>query len=264
LVSGAQDAGGAGDHALAEQPEWPYTWGRFLRLLGLPFDVLYRISVTHTAIGGAEHLRNLPPRVIFAGTHHSFADMPLLRYSLARTPARRLAHRLVIAAAALGWSNSPALTAYCRMAFGLYPLQQYSERDASLRGLVHLAEAGNAILIFPQGMHAEPERERSGDPAVGFKPGIAHIVAALDACVVPLGIAGTERMMPPKLETFGGLVIAGIPVSLRRGPLAINFGEPLTIAHDETAHAFASRLQAASFALTRQAESALAAMQRPK
>jgi hypothetical protein len=71
-------------------------------------------------------------------------------------------------------------------------------------------------------------------------------------------------MMPPKLETFGGLVIAGIPVSLRRGPLAINFGEPLTIAHDETAHAFASRLQAASFALTRQAESALAAMQRPK
>jgi hypothetical protein len=32
------------------------------------------------------------------GTHHSFADVPLVRYGLARTPARRFAERLLVAA----------------------------------------------------------------------------------------------------------------------------------------------------------------------
>ena len=56
-------------------PLWPYqAVGRSLRGLALPFDLLYRYAVTRTYIIGREHLNNLPPRVIFAGTHHGFAD----------------------------------------------------------------------------------------------------------------------------------------------------------------------------------------------
>ncbi len=80
---------------------------------------------------------------------------------------------------------------------GLYPLHQHGDRDASLRGLVGLAGAGNAILIFPQGVHATPAQERAGDSAVRFRPGVALLAEALDAAVVPFGLAGTEQLIPP-------------------------------------------------------------------
>ncbi len=84
----------------AEQPLWPYTWGRALRFLGSPFDLLYRLSVTRTVVLGREHLLDLPNApVIFAGTHHSFADVPLVRFGIKKTPARRFFNRLVVSAA---------------------------------------------------------------------------------------------------------------------------------------------------------------------
>jgi long-chain acyl-CoA synthetase len=241
-----------------EVPVWPYTWGRIFRFTSLPINLLYRIGVTETIISGGDNLRRLPPRVIFAGTHHSFADMPLVTYAIAHSPAHRLARRLVVAAAASEISRAGIGAEYVRFAFGVYPLEQRRERDASMRGLIRLANAGNAVLIFPQGVHANPEMERAGDPATDFKPGVAYLAEALQAAVVPFGLAGTDRVIPPDLSVFHGPVIGGIPVSLRRGPLAIAFGEPLRFEPGEDAHEFAARLQSASFALTRSAEAALA------
>ena len=127
-----------------------------------------------------------------------------------------------------------------------------------MRGLVRLAQAGNAVLIFPQGTHSRLEQEHADDPTVRFRPGVAHLAAALDAAVVPFGLAGTERVMPPFLEEYRGPVIAGVPVSLKRRPLAIAFGQPLTLEPGEEPHAFAARLQHVCYALARQAEQALA------
>src|SRR5579884_563371 len=250
---------GHGLLATTAPAHWPYTpLGRAFRGLSLPFDLLYRYAVPRTYIIGREHLAHLPPRVIFAGTHHSFADMPLVRRALAKTVGRAWARRLVVAAGAGGFGAAGALGKYAVLAFGLYPLQQHGEREASLRGLARLAAEGNAILIFPQGRHATLAQERADDPAVRFKPGVAHLAAALDAAVVPFGLAGTEQVIPPDLDHFNGPVIAGIPVALRRGPLAIAFGVPLTLQPGESPHAFAARLQAVCYALTRQAEAAIA------
>ncbi|HEX8969282.1 MAG TPA: AMP-binding protein, partial [Chloroflexota bacterium] len=137
-------------------PDWPYTWGRIFRKISLPFDVLYRIAVTHTSVLGGEHLRGLPAVVVVAGTHHSFADVPLVRYGLADTPARRFAGRLVVAAGAGGAGWQSPWARYAVLAFGLYPLKRERDREPSLRRLVRLAQRGNAILIFPQGTHARP------------------------------------------------------------------------------------------------------------
>jgi hypothetical protein len=63
--------------------------------------------------------------------------------------------------------------------------------------------------------------------------------------------------MPPDPATFTGLKIAGVPLSLRRGPLAIAFGPPLRLEPDESPQAFAARLQGVCYPLTRQAEQAL-------
>ncbi len=243
----------------AERPTWPYTWGRGLRPLSLPLDLLYRFSVTRTTLLGGEHLAGLPARVILAGTHHSFADLPLVRYALWHSPARRLVRRLVVAAAAGGFGTLRLHHWWTILALGLYPLRQHGDREASLRGLVRLAAAGNALLIFPQGAHARPAQERAGAPAARFRPGVALLAEALDAPVVPFGLAGTERLIPPTLEGFRGPVIAGIPAQVTRGPLAIAFGAPLRLAADEAPEAFAARLQAVCYALTRQAEAALAA-----
>jgi 1-acyl-sn-glycerol-3-phosphate acyltransferase len=136
-------------------------------------------------------------------------------------------------------------------------LHQHGEREASLRRLAELADAGNVVLIFPQGTHARPEQERVDDPAVRFRPGIAHLAAGLEAAVLPFGLAGTEWLIPPFVEDFQGRVIAGIPVSLRRGPLAIAFGAPLTVGPAEEPAAFAARLQSVCYALTREAEASL-------
>src|SRR5438067_1947706 len=78
-----------------------------------------------------------------------------------------------------------------------------------------------AVLIFPQGTHARPADERGEVPAVRFKTGFVHVAQALDAPVVPFGLAGTEEAMPPFLDDFHGPVIAGVPLALKRTTLAI-------------------------------------------
>ncbi|MBV9356517.1 MAG: AMP-binding protein [Chloroflexi bacterium] len=242
----------------AAPPDWPYTWGRALRPIALPFALLYAAMVPRTIVIGGDRLRALPAHVIFAGTHHSFADIALVRQGLLRTPAHAFANRLLIAAGAGGSGWDSPWARYAVLAFGLYPLQQERAQDESLRALVRLAEAGNAVLIFPQGTHARPSQERAGDPAVRFRPGVAHLASSLDAVVVPFGLAGTEALMPPFLEQYQGPVIAGVPVSFTRTTLAIAFGTPLAVEPNETAHAFVERLQAVAYALTREAEAARA------
>jgi hypothetical protein len=75
---------------------------------------------------------------------------------------------------------------------------------------------------------------------------------------VPFGLAGTEALMPPFLGDYHGPVIAGVPVSFARTTLAIAIGAPLAVQPNESAPAFAERLQAAAYALTREAEAARA------
>jgi long-chain acyl-CoA synthetase len=238
-------------------PRWFYAHGSLARpVLTLPFDLLYRAAIPRTIVLGAEHLAGLRRGVVFAGNHRSFADMPLIRVGLARTPARRFSRRLVVAALAEGEGWRSPLARYAAAAFGLYPLDRTSQREASLRRLADLARQGNAVLIFPQGTHARPSEERGQPPAVRFKTGVAHVAEALEAPVVPFGLAGTELAMPPFLDDFKGLKVAGVPVALRRTTLAIAFGPPQLREVGETAQQFTERLERLSYALAAQADKA--------
>jgi 1-acyl-sn-glycerol-3-phosphate acyltransferase len=144
------------------------------------------------------------------------------------------------------------------VAFGLFPLRQYGGQEESLRRLAQIADAGNAILIFPQGHHTDPSDEREGRRDAAFKRGIGKLAADLELPVLPFGLAGPERVVRPKApESFTGLVIAGIPVKINRQPVAIAFGAPVRPEPGESAAAFAARLQAICFALSQQAEEAL-------
>jgi 1-acyl-sn-glycerol-3-phosphate acyltransferase len=254
----AVESESAADAPEREQPLFPYTWGRWFRFLRFPIDLLYRYEVTRTDVVGREFLANLPPQVVFAGTHHSFADTSLLYAGLRQTKARGKVRGLIIAIAAEGFLKSGLWTIIGKLALGLYPLRQRSDRDASLRELVRLAQAAqSSILIFPQGVHTSPAREIARDPAARFHLGVAYVAAALHAPVVPFGVAGTEKVLPPAPADAKVRRIAGIPADLHRGPLAIAFGAPLVMAADESSATFVARLQEACFALTRSAEAAL-------
>lgn len=263
LVERAPRAGAPGQPARAQRQvkyvgPWPYTWGRIFRFLAFPFDLAYRIVATDTIVLGGEHLTLLPKRLIFAGVHHSYADVPLVKHGLLKTPARGLAGRMMIAAAADGFAAAGIFAKYGILALGLYPLERGGLGEESLKQLADLAEKGNPVLIFPQGMHARPAQEIAGDRSARFRSGVARLARDMEAAVVPFGLAGTERAMPPYLEEFKGLVIAGIPVTAKRGPLAIAFGAAVTIAEGENDQQFTERLEKVCFTLTRQAEAALA------
>jgi hypothetical protein len=64
-------------------------------------------------------------------------------------------------------------------------------------------------------------------------------------------------MMPADPTSFKGLKIAGVPVELHKGPLAIAFGPPVRIGTGDSPAEFAVRLQSICYALTRQAEAAI-------
>jgi long-chain acyl-CoA synthetase len=240
----------------ASQPLWPYTWGRVFRGLRAPVTLAYKLAVTRTVVLGGEHLTNLPPRLILAGTHHAHADEPLVRAALAKSPAAHLSNRLVVAARSNAFDTMPKFAAwYAILALGLYPLRQYGEQDVSLRVLARLVQAGNPLLIFPQGRHTEPAAEQAGEPEAAFKPGVAHLTGALSAAVLPFGLAGTERLTPEHEKPW--FSIGDTPILIRKGALAIAFGAPLTFQPGETPPAFTRRLQDVCFALSRQAEASL-------
>jgi long-chain acyl-CoA synthetase len=249
---GSTDLGGGSKLPV---PQWFYRYGWLLRpILTSPFDLIYWVGIPRTIVLGADQLRNLPKTVVFAGNHRSFADMPLVCVGLGRTPARRFARRLVIAAQAEGEGWRSPLARFVAAGYGLYPLDRVAHREASLRRLASLASGGNAVLIFPQGTHARAADERGDPPAVRFKTGAAHIAEALDAPVVPFGLAGTEEAMPPFLDDFHGVVIGGVPVQLSRTVLAIAFGPPQRQASDESAQEFTERLERWSYTLAAEAD----------
>ena len=182
--------------------------------------------------------------------------MPLIRVGIGRTAARRFSRRLTVAALAEGEGWHSPLARYAAAAFGLYPLDRHSHREASLRRLASLTRRGSAVLIFPQGAHARPAEERGDPPAVRFKTGVTYVAEALDAPVVPFGLAGTELAMPPFVDDFKGPLIAGVPLALTRTPLAIAFGPPQLPRQGESAQQFAERLEQCCYALAAEADAA--------
>lgn len=238
-------------------PLWLYTGGRGLRRLAAPIGLLHRWGVPRVITLGGEHLRALDRGVILAGTHRSYPDVPTIKRAIDEAGTAGSGNRLVIAASSVIVGRAGILGRFATIAFGLFPLRQYSGQEDSLRRLAQIADAGNAILIFPQGHHTDPADEQRGAASAAFKPGIGKLAADLELPVLPFGLAGPERVVAPKApESFSGLVLAGIPVKINRSPVAIAFGAPLQRQVGETAASFAARLQAICFDLARQAEEA--------
>ena len=142
--------------------------------------------------------------VIIAPNHLSIADPLPVGIGLTRT-AYYMASTQVFAI--------PILRTVCKW-LRAFPVKQDSPDRAALRKSEKLLEAGEALVIFPEGHVAETA---DMDPV---QPGVIMLALRANVPVVPVGIVGTERIVPhgqfrPRR--------AGCPVLLR-------FGKPIPAA----------------------------------
>ena len=140
---------------------------------------------------------------IVAANHESFCDIVVL---LACLPfqARFLAKRSVFRVPVLGWSIAAA---------GFSPVDRgdrargASTLDAALKRL----REGRSVVLFP-----EETRTRTGD-LLPFKKGAALLAMRSGLPLLPVGLAGTGRMLPPdSLGMSPGRVVAcvGEPIEV--------------------------------------------------
>ncbi|HSV63690.1 MAG TPA: lysophospholipid acyltransferase family protein, partial [Chthoniobacterales bacterium] len=135
---------------------------------------------------GEEHLRNNRSFVLVAN-HSSHLDTVCL---LAGLPLRRL-HRAFPAAAADYFFKSVPRTWIATVIVNALPFarQTHVRHSLAICGEL-LANAGNVLIIFPEGT-----RSKTGE-LQDFKPGIGALVAGRDVAVLPCYLDGAFRAWP--------------------------------------------------------------------
>ena len=181
-----------------EFPRWNRSWpARSLRRIALPGILLPLTRVfAHLKVEGLEHLQNLTGPVIFAPTHQSYLDVPVIlaalparwRYSIAPTMRKEFFHDHFH-----GRSFTNSLNYYLSaLFFNAFPLPQ---REAgayeTMRYMGEMANQGWCILIFPEG-----KMSTAGE--IGpFQPGVGMLASKLGLPVIPVRIHGLDRVLHP-------------------------------------------------------------------
>lgn len=101
--------------------------------------------------------------------------------------------------------------------------------DETLERMAEALRKGWAIGIYPEGtIPGEEEVPRSAvEPATGLlrgKSGVARLALMSGAPIVPVGVSGTGRALPP--ETYPRLEVLRPPANT---PIRIRFGKPITM-----------------------------------
>jgi 1-acyl-sn-glycerol-3-phosphate acyltransferase len=179
--------------------------GEMLRYLIL-FPALRLVAPLR--VEGQEHLCGDGP-FLFAANHSSHLDAPVV---LAALPGR-LRRRLRVAAAADYFFSTRWKGALVRAALNAFAFERKGPgREASLGYAQHLLDAGQSVLIFPEGT-------RSPDGQIQhFKRGVGTLALTTSVQVIPILLEGTHAAWPKR---------ARWP---RRQQVVVRFGAPLTFA----------------------------------
>ncbi|NOX31812.1 MAG: 1-acyl-sn-glycerol-3-phosphate acyltransferase [Actinobacteria bacterium] len=151
----------------------------FYRVVRLTIrTVLYRYLRVN--IIGRENLDVATPAII-APTHRSNLDGPLFG-AAPDWLCRSLAKESLFKNPALGWAIA---------ALGSFPVKRGSADREAMRTAEDLLAKGERVLVFPEGTR------QTGNDVPEIFDGTAFMAARAGATIVPVGIAGTERAMPP-------------------------------------------------------------------
>ncbi len=195
-----------------------------------PFDPLAR-RIHHAlaprvlqpapVVSGTQHLDVVrdEPLVIFAN-HLSYSDANVVEVVLRNAGASCLADRLTAIAGPKVYSN--VTRRFSSLCFGTIKVPQSSERSSedavmsprdvarAARRAIQIAQErlslGEALLIF-----AEGSRSRSAQMQQ-FLPGTARYLELSGTWVLPIGIAGTEKLFP-----IDGAALHPVPITMSIG-----------------------------------------------
>jgi 1-acyl-sn-glycerol-3-phosphate acyltransferase len=131
-------------------------------------------------LDGTEHIPRVGP-VVIVPNHQTYAD-PVLVTIPVRRPIYYMAWSRLFDVRGLSWMIRRLRA---------FPVELESRDPRATREAVRLLQAGEAVMIFPEG-------ERSLDGRVGrFKPGAFRLAVSLGAPVLPVTIAGGHEAWPP-------------------------------------------------------------------
>lgn len=168
---------------------------RWLPLLGFFADHYWRI-----AVDGLEHVPDEGP-VLIAANHSGAvpADAAMLAATLARHhPARRRLRLLYDRTV----EQLPLLPGFYRR-FGGVP--------ASLRNAETLLERGEAVGLFPEGVHGLEKTWRDRYRLRPFRSGTARLALRTGTPIVPVAIVGAEEAYPVVARLYRAGELVGLP-----------------------------------------------------
>jgi len=180
---------------------------------------LFRRFVT-LEVYGIDKLENLAGPVFFVANHLSYLDQPAVMFAL----PPKIRYRTATAA----WEEfffgdyhgidrilRRLSYEYGTVLLNLFPLPQSQGFSGSLAYMGRLADAGNNILIFPEGGHS---RDGTMQP---FQLGLGIMVKELGIPIVPIKISGSDQVLPHDGK---------FP---KQGKVTITFGEPLRFRYED-------------------------------
>ena len=121
---------------------------------------------------------------LFVANHHSHLDTSLLLTSIP-LPWR---HKLVVGAASDYFFDKRVKATLSALAIGAFPIDRHSTGRASANQMAELLNAGNSLLIYPEGGRSP---DGWGQP---FKGGAAYLALRCEVPVVPIYLAGTGKI----------------------------------------------------------------------
>jgi 1-acyl-sn-glycerol-3-phosphate acyltransferase len=200
-------------------------------------------------VRGLEHLGHTEGPVIFAANHTSHIDTPLLLTTL---PVE-FRHRTVVAAASDFFFDRTWKSVLWAFSLAAIPIERTRVNRKSADTAAQLLEDGWNLVIFPEG-------GRSPDGwTQPFRGGAAYLARRTGRPVIPVYLHGTRHVLPKKPDDVG--IPKGGSGSearqggrLRRSPIVVLFGAPMTPDEGENAHRFSDRVEAAVATLAREVQ----------
>jgi 1-acyl-sn-glycerol-3-phosphate acyltransferase len=199
----------------------PVRWLRYLVQRGLMMPS--NQAVTRPRVEGREFVDRLERPVILASNHVSHADTPLLLGAL----SDRARERTVVAAAADYFYRRPWLGRVMSFYLNTFPFARSGGAQEVLHNSGELLRSGWNLLVYPEGTRSTDGRLQP------FKPGVGHLATENHASVVPMHVAGTDRVLPKGRR---------VPIP---APVRIRIGKPLAPSRNEGARAFTERVESA-------------------
>ena len=168
----------------------------------------YLNKYANITVLGKDNIENIKEPVIFIGNHLSNSDGLVLQ--------KVLRDKNVTFVAGMKLSNNPLTNIGMSIVKSITIKPNSADKEA-INAIIKTVKAGESIFIFPEGT-----RSRTGS-MIEAKKGVILIAKVTKVPVIPVGIWGTEKLMPINKEGDMGAE------KFYHADVYVSFGKPISM-----------------------------------